>query len=294
MSKSTTSAVEKKLARFTQPAAIPTMEAIQSLGRTALLAIAVQVHDVGRAAYVTLAKIIVRVEDTLKPGETKFGVLREAGFKDSQIKNGSQLARVWQEFVEPGHMSEAVYDSLGFTDAVNLHAVTAKRGKDFVRSLLAMPDWMDELDHVAEHGQTRLEKKDADAAKAAKEAKALADKAEATAKAAADAAPKPEETAAEMSPSPTPASPNEPKATTGTAAPTPTNAAAKAPESAKVVKAPLPAKDRVQELRKLLAAAETLALDILTSGTPDEAREVAETVEAFAKAVSENAHAVAA
>ncbi len=283
MSKVTTAAAGGFTSTNAAKFSIVKMNALAILGRTALLDIASSANAIGKAAFVTTAKVIVCVENSLKGNETKFSVLRSAGFRDSDIKNGSQLARVWEEFVEPGHISEDRFDELTFRDAVHIHAAAKARGKDIVRSVMNTPKWSEELDCLADHGQTLTERKDAEAARKAKEVKAAAEKAEAAKKAEADAAtpevepptPEPKGKAKPATSDPAEASPEpsagEETAGAGETPPDATPAPAKA-KSAQIatVSSPAPGKGqsaKVNEFRKLMAAAEAIGLDIISSGT---------------------------
>jgi hypothetical protein len=154
-----------------RPAILPMAE-IKQLDTGALTNLFVTSSNASRVAYLESAKALIALVAALGIEAAKTRLLK-AGAKESDIRNGRQLSLVWEEYVEPGHLSEDQFNELRYLDAVALRAVARTRGTEFAIANLAD---LEEIAHVAEHGMTRAES----ATKADREAKAAAKKAAAT------------------------------------------------------------------------------------------------------------------
>ena len=79
--------------------------------------------EASRKAYVVMAKMIVAIEQRLPKGKKIYPFLAENGARKTDVANGRQLSRVWKDYVDQKSMSEDVFDSLGYMDAVAIHKV---------------------------------------------------------------------------------------------------------------------------------------------------------------------------
>jgi hypothetical protein len=261
-----------------RPAILPMAE-IKQLDAGALTNLFVTSSNASRVAYLESAKALIALVAALGIEAAKTRLLK-AGAKESDIRNGRQLSLVWEEYVEPGHLSEDQFNELRYLDAVALRAVARTRGTEFAIANLAD---LEEIAHVAEHGMTRAES----ATKADREAKAAAKKAAATPTVVAVA-------------STAEATPTAPTATEGT----PSNVVpmqGPAATGAAQTEATAPAKPKskgvpMAEFAKLADTLEATALGIVShpSATPAELAVLVERVVNLARTVSEAAAQVQA
>ena len=86
-------------------------------------------------AYVKMAKLIVLIEAKLPKGTKLYPFLTSRGAAATDIANGKQLSRVWKEYVDSLKMSETIFDSLGFLDAVAIHKVAKVHGEPALLAL---------------------------------------------------------------------------------------------------------------------------------------------------------------
>jgi hypothetical protein len=136
---------------------------------------------IARRAFMTIAKLMLFIETTLKPGQTLGGIVIKLakvaeGEKrriKSTIDNARYAMRVWKELVEPGHITEAdfLHDALPICYIINRVMSGASRQKltaaDVALMLHAAPaDWHEQLDCLFTYGQTLEDRAAAEAKKA--------------------------------------------------------------------------------------------------------------------------------
>jgi hypothetical protein len=153
-------------------------------------------------AFITVAKVGLRLEPTLKPGQTLGGVIIKlanvpAEFRrrvKSTIDNARYAMRVWKELVEPGHVTEEQFDDFTFADCFSINRVmsgasrqTLKPGDVAMFLQMAPLTWHEELDSLFTYGQTVEDREAAEKAKAAKAAAETAPEPSATQQPDADA-----------------------------------------------------------------------------------------------------------
>jgi len=128
------------------------------------------------ASYVTTAKVILRLDSMDLSGLTVGEILRDAGVKKSTVDNARYAARVFRDFVQPGHMEESLFDTLSFGLCFRICRVTSEKSKLRLSALSVVALLKDssradeEMDCLYEYG-IDLETK-ATQEKAAKEAEA--------------------------------------------------------------------------------------------------------------------------
>jgi hypothetical protein len=273
----------KKNPTNTGPAILPMAE-VKKLDAGALTNLFVTSSVAGRVAYIGCAKALIALVATLGIESAKTRLL-QAGAKESDIRNGRQLSLVWEEFYEPGHLTEAQFNELRYSDAVALRTVKRTRGLEVAMANLAD---MDEIAHIAEYGITRAEAAD----KAERDAKKLAEAHATAAKAKAASAATPEvvspvaTTVTANEGTPSNVVPMHPAAATDTAK-TETGAAAKAVK---------PRGRPMTEFGRLADTLEATALAIVkdTSVTQAELAVLVERLLGIARTVGEAAAAVQA
>jgi hypothetical protein len=74
---------------------ITKMSELVSASRPAIIKSTKVALEAGRKSYVEVGKSCIAIKQSLKKGETLYGVLSKAGIKNSQIANGQQFAKVW-------------------------------------------------------------------------------------------------------------------------------------------------------------------------------------------------------
>jgi hypothetical protein len=129
-----------------------------------------------KAAYSRAANALVALID--KVGEAKAkSMLRKAGWKDTDLKNGMQLVRVYDAVVRPGFADQDWFNDVLFLNAVDLNRALTKVGvEDLVSHKLLdgkAGSWV-EISLVADTGMfkaERIEKADKQAEREAEKAK---------------------------------------------------------------------------------------------------------------------------
>jgi hypothetical protein len=130
---------------------ITKMSELVSASRPAIIKSTKVALEAGRKSYVEVGKSCIAIKQSLKKGETLYGVLSKAGIKNSQIANGQQFAKVWEEWVATDKMTEAKFDStMNFTLAVSLNKLT----RDDPEKATAYLNNPEEWESLAKHGKT--------------------------------------------------------------------------------------------------------------------------------------------
>lgn len=147
----------------------PTLADIQKLTPTEAANRAFgEIRAVGRA-FITIAKIMLRLEPDLKPGQTLGQVVIKlasvpADYRrrvKSTIDNARYAMRVWKELVAEGHITEEQFDGFTFHDCFLINRVMSGASRqqlkagDVAMFLQASPaDWHEQLDCLYTYGQT--------------------------------------------------------------------------------------------------------------------------------------------
>jgi hypothetical protein len=222
------------------------MDSLKTKPAGELATLFVTSSHIGRVAYLTAGKALIALTAALQGNEKAAKTrLLKAGAKESDIRNGRQLALVWVEFVEAGHMTEAQFDQLRYLDAVGLRKAASLRGMEFAIANLGD---MAEIAHIAEHGTTTAEAQ-ASRERAAKPGKVSVT---ATATAPAEATTAPETSVATAAPSNVVPGPG---------------AETTAPATETTTARPAKGKDKRAEVMRLVEATEAAALDYLTDSS---------------------------
>lgn len=267
------------------------MQDIASASREEVLGLAVSSFETGRKAYVTAAKCCIAVMDALEEGETFYGVLRDAGLKDSQIANGRQLCQVWHEWVTAGKMTEDFFDEhLNYSLAVSLNKLT-RQDRDMAEAYLDQPE---EWKSLADYGLTRADYEEREKAKAKADAEVkrkLEEKRiqEEAAKIVAKSEAQPPATTPEVETTP---EEEEPPTVVVDATKTKTEAKTEVkaePKAKTEAKAEAPSNvvqmDRLPALRTILDKAQEIAVEIARTGDQDRIRQARETIEEYLQAM---------
>ena len=233
---------------------VRSMADIVKLTRDEAAQVCADAAESGRKLYVIAAKARIHVESLLGDDETVYGVLRASGLTNSQINNGTPLVQVWKTLVEPGHMSEAQFDSINFTQAKAAAKLAGKKLALLQKHIDSPEDW----ESLEEHGMTVAEKAEADAEAQARAAAAKATKAEAQPAASTETEttvePSTETTETEETDTSEEESESEPES----------EETETAPQQPAVSTKPAKGRDRLAEFRQMMRAAEELALEVAT------------------------------
>ena len=146
------------------PAIMP-MAAFKGMDANMLTNLFVTSSTQSRVAYICAAKAFIALVALVQSDKSAKTRLLKAGAKESDIRNGRQLALVYAEFVETGHITEEQFNELRYLDAVNLRRVARELGME---TAVSHANNLDEIAHLAETGMTTAQA----AAKADRVAKA--------------------------------------------------------------------------------------------------------------------------
>lgn len=232
----------------TAASGVPTMAVIQKATlKEAALSFVDQTVAAGRA-FMTCCKLGLRIESELKAGETLgTKIIKLANVPanlrrrvKSTVDNARQAMRVWKELVEPGHITEAVFDGFTFGDCLSINRVMsgaskAKLNGEEIATVIAegAENWHEEIDCQFHYGQT------------------LSDRAAAEQQTPTPAASTTSETASSDAAAETAAAEHEEGETSPATAPPAANSE---PEPGKVVQMPPQTKPTIDEATKLLNA----------------------------------------
>ena len=165
------------------PSATPlTLDAIKSMSQPERIVTFKFQADAGQRAFSAMGKLYRVIEENLAPGEKLFPTLMAAGIKKGTISNATYAAKVY-DMVIRGKLSEAEYESLGFTECVAVCQVQTEKSKrrltpeEVVAAIRTNADFEDDLKALFTLGITASEKEAAEASVKAKKDAAVAESA---------------------------------------------------------------------------------------------------------------------